>query len=420
MKRIGFASCLCLLLSAALAVTYRVDPANGPETLATEVQEAFAAWTNLSDKVEASETQENPESVFQYGATERFGPDTLSLTVQRQQEGRSLIFLISPNAENRRRILLHETGIAIGLEPQIPGTPLPALPGTTPAPPSKDAPSEEAPSEEGQGETFETTPLPETPESPESTSAPTHTQSTEETSGEEQSTPEGQTAEGQVTEDQTSAESTTEQPTDTQSSEDTSESTTADTSTETTTTDTSTTGTEETTTTETTPEQPSDEQATSEQPSETPAASLTPNSVMNPSIAPDDSVELGDFERQLLERLELFVSEDINRDGVVNFYDLVALAQAFGRSGVNDPADINRDGLIDQQDVEALRSAYTFSDPAETAPGSSPTEETEATDGTTPPEGTTPEGTPEQTPPDGTPPDDLPPQDDGPADGSSD
>jgi hypothetical protein len=413
MKRIGFAFCLCLLLSAALAVTYRVDPANGPETLATEVQEAFAAWTNLSDKVEASETQENPESVFQYGATERFGPDTLSLTVQRQQEGRSLIFLISPNAENRRRILLHETGIAIGLEPQIPGTPLPALPGTTPAPPR-----EEAPSEEGQGETFETTPLPETPESPESTSAPTNTQSTEETSGEEQSIPEEQTAEGQVTEDQTSAESTTEQPTDTQSSEDTSESTTTDTSTETTTTDTSTTDTEETATTETTPEQPSDEQAPSEQTSETPAASLTPNSVMNPSIAPDDSVELGDFERQLLERLELFVSEDINRDGVVNFYDLVALAQAFGRSGVNDPADINRDGLIDQQDVEALRSAYTFSDPSETAPGSSPT--TEPTDGTTPPEGTTPEGTPpEQAPPDGTPPDDLPPQDDSPADSSS-
>jgi hypothetical protein len=120
---------------------------------------------------------------------------------------------------------------------------------------------------------------------------------------------------------------------------------------------------------------------------------------MNPSISPDDSTELGEFEQQLVDQLQLFVSQDINRDGVVNFYDLVALSQAFGRRDVNDPADINRDGIVDQADVDELQSVYTFSDPSETAPGSSPTTE-EPTDGTTSPE-------------DGTLPEDLPPPEDG-------
>jgi hypothetical protein len=88
----------------------------------------------------------------------------------------------------------------------------------------------------------------------------------------------------------------------------------------------------------------------------------------------------------------------------VNFYDLVALSQAFGRSGVNDPADINKDGVIDQGDVDELQKVYTFSDPSETAPGSS----------TTPTDGTPAEGT--EPPTDGTvPPTDgaVPPQDTG-------
>lgn len=137
------------------------------------------------------------------------------------------------------------------------------------------------------------------------------------------------------------------------------------------------------------------ETPTSEETSETPEPTLTPNSVMNPSISPDDSTELGDFEKQLIDNLQLFVSQDINRDGVVNFYDLVALSQAFGRRDVNDPADINKDGIVDQGDVDELQSVYTFSDPSETAPGSSPTTEEEPTDGTTPPEdGTLPEDVP--------------------------
>lgn len=347
----------------AFAVTYRVDPANGPDTLPTEVKEAFDAWVALSDKIEVSETEENPEGVFQYGDPARFGEDILSLTVQRQGDTRSIIYLISPNAENRKRILLHETGIAIGLTPQIPGTPLQNVP--TPTPPAEGT---EPPTGEGQ-ETFETTPLPET--TPTEPSGEATTEGSSDTTSEPS---EGTTGSQNTTQEQgtTTSDSSTEQTTDTQSSE----------------------------------EQPAaegtSEETTPPEGTETPTQALTPNSVMNPSISPDDSVELGEFEKQLVEQLQLFASEDINRDGVVNFYDLVALSQAFGRSGVNDPADINKDGVIDQADVDELRNSYTFSDPSETPPGGSTSS---TTPDTTPPEGTDDPSPSEGTPPDnGTPP----------------
>ncbi len=340
------------------AVTYRVDPAGGPETLAAEVKEAFDAWVALSDKIEVDEAQENPEGVFQYGASERFGPDTLSLTVQRQTDTRSIIYLISPNAENRKRILLHETGIAIGLTPQIPGTPAPPATTPTETTPSEAAPAESSDSQETSDnqETFETTP---------SETTETDTNSNESSGG--------------ATEDSSTTESTdtttsefSEQTTDTQSSEEQSSEITETTS----------------------------ESSTSEE-TETPSQTLTENSVMNPSISPDDRVELGEVEKQLVEQLQLFVSEDINRDGAVNFYDLVALAQAFGRSGVNDPADINKDGVIDQSDVDELQKSYTFSDPSQTAPGSS----------TAPTENVPPEGTGNPPPPSDTPQDNSAPSD---------
>ena len=103
------------LFSIALAVTYNTDSANGPETLSTEVTESFEAWKTLDTKLKVTLAEENPESLFQYAAPENFSPEMLSITVQRQQETRQLIHLISPNADDRKRILLHETGIAIGL-----------------------------------------------------------------------------------------------------------------------------------------------------------------------------------------------------------------------------------------------------------------------------------------------------------------
>lgn len=73
-----------------------------------------------------------------------------------------------------------------------------------------------------------------------------------------------------------------------------------------------------------------------------------------------------------LEDLRAHPPEDINRDGVVDFYDLMELAAAYGKSGVNLPADINGDGTVDAADLALLEAAYTFTPPAEEAPSGGP------------------------------------------------
>jgi len=75
---------------------------------------------------------------------------------------------------------------------------------------------------------------------------------------------------------------------------------------------------------------------------------------------------------QLLRAQRTYAREDLNRDGKVDFYDLVLFGQAFGTQGVNLPADFNGDGRVDRQDLAMLESAYTFAPPSKTAPGRSP------------------------------------------------
>ncbi len=88
--------------------------------------------------------------------------------------------------------------------------------------------------------------------------------------------------------------------------------------------------------------------------------------VMNPAL-PEEPLALGESETAALQSLSA-VKEDVNRDGSVDFYDLVALAQSFGQPGINAPADINDDGLVDRQDLELLRAAYVFAPPSATGP----------------------------------------------------
>ncbi|MFA5550212.1 MAG: dockerin type I domain-containing protein [Trueperaceae bacterium] len=71
---------------------------------------------------------------------------------------------------------------------------------------------------------------------------------------------------------------------------------------------------------------------------------------------------------EALTALRDFRPEDVNRDGVVDFYDLVALAEAFGTRGVNLAADLDGDGTVSEADLELLRQAYQFLPPSETAP----------------------------------------------------
>ncbi len=65
-----------------------------------------------------------------------------------------------------------------------------------------------------------------------------------------------------------------------------------------------------------------------------------------------------------LEALRAYPPEDLNRDGTVDFYDLVLFGQAFGGQGVNLPADFDGDGRVDEADLTRLRATYGFTAPA--------------------------------------------------------
>jgi hypothetical protein len=51
---------------------------------------------------------------------------------------------------------------------------------------------------------------------------------------------------------------------------------------------------------------------------------------------------------------------DVDGDGRVDFEDLLRVAAAYGRQGVNLPEDLDGDGIVGDGDLEALRERYTF------------------------------------------------------------
>ena len=63
-----------------------------------------------------------------------------------------------------------------------------------------------------------------------------------------------------------------------------------------------------------------------------------------------------------------FVPEDLDRNGVVDFYDLEAFGRAYGSEGVNLAADVDGDGRVDDADLQRLIDAYTFTPPREAPP----------------------------------------------------
>lgn len=91
-------------------------------------------------------------------------------------------------------------------------------------------------------------------------------------------------------------------------------------------------------------------------------------SVMNPAIPQEADAELTPADEAALRALAAFVAEDINQDGVVDFYDLADFSTAFGETGVSLPADIDDNGVVNRADLDRLRDAYTFGAPAETSP----------------------------------------------------
>lgn len=99
----------------------------------------------------------------------------------------------------------------------------------------------------------------------------------------------------------------------------------------------------------------------------------------------------------LRERLR-FSPEDLTRDGVVDFDDLVAFGQAYGSLGLNVPADFDGDGAVGPSDLERLRAAYTYTLPADEGTASEETtEETQETNDTPPDEDDAPAEGPDAT-----------------------
>lgn len=84
--------------------------------------------------------------------------------------------------------------------------------------------------------------------------------------------------------------------------------------------------------------------------------------VMAMAVADTGAVP-GPAELAELAAISAFAPQDLDRDGVVGFGDLLELAAAYGRSGLNLPADLDGDGDVDDDDVAALREAYTFAPP---------------------------------------------------------
>ena len=90
--------------------------------------------------------------------------------------------------------------------------------------------------------------------------------------------------------------------------------------------------------------------------------------VMNPAIPQESNAALTPADEEALRALAAFVPEDVNQDGVVDFYDLADFGAAFGETGVSLPADIDENGVVNRADLSLLGAAYTFGAPAETAP----------------------------------------------------
>jgi hypothetical protein len=68
------------------------------------------------------------------------------------------------------------------------------------------------------------------------------------------------------------------------------------------------------------------------------------------------------------------VPGDLDGDGRVGFEDLLRLAAAYGRQGINLPEDLDGDGVVGDADLDLLRERYAFDDGAASAEPAAPGE----------------------------------------------
>lgn len=105
----------CLLAAVASARDYSVDTAGGPLTLIEDVEAAFVLWQDAGAP-ELPELADGAGVLFSYGAADRFGPDTVTLTLQQSQASPALELRVNPELQRDwPAALLFETGLVLGL-----------------------------------------------------------------------------------------------------------------------------------------------------------------------------------------------------------------------------------------------------------------------------------------------------------------
>ena len=85
--------------------------------------------------------------------------------------------------------------------------------------------------------------------------------------------------------------------------------------------------------------------------------------VMSGLISPSSPSEITITDIAAYWDLTKFAIEDLNKDGVVDFYDLTILASSFSSEGINLAADLNSDGTVDRLDLNLLAEVYSFTPP---------------------------------------------------------
>lgn len=114
-RRAGLVLVMTLIAGVAVAVDYRLNADGGADTLGERVEAAFTRWSEVEGgEVTFNQTPE-ADTLIRYGDGTLFGPDTLSLTVQRTPDPETSV-LINPTAADERA-LLHEVGLLLGLSP---------------------------------------------------------------------------------------------------------------------------------------------------------------------------------------------------------------------------------------------------------------------------------------------------------------
>lgn len=117
---------LLLILSAA-AADWSADSAGGPLTLVEDVEAAFALWTEAGAPA-AALVPDSAAALFRYAPADSFGPDTVTLTLQRPAAEPALELVVNPELQpDWPGALVHEAGLVLGLSAADSGVMQPLL-----------------------------------------------------------------------------------------------------------------------------------------------------------------------------------------------------------------------------------------------------------------------------------------------------